>query len=116
VTRPLIIIFSVFFVVAEKGKHQHKEKWGKVVWPCQTNILYSGKFGKFDESFLICQTKTIQISTYNYNLLAKSIHSPNFFSPNAQNENICQTFALPNFPTIQYHMAGKSDAEFNLTI
>jgi len=42
--------------------------------------------GKFGESRAIHQTKTIQISTYNYNLLGESIHSPNFFSPNAQNE------------------------------
>jgi len=42
------------------------------------------KFGEFGESSLICQTKTIQISTYNYNLLAESIHSSNFFLPNAQ--------------------------------
>jgi len=41
-----------------------------------------GKFGEFGESSLIHQTKTIQISTYNYNLLAESIHLPNFFPPN----------------------------------
>jgi len=35
--------------------------------------------GKFGESSLIRQTKSIQISTYNYNLLDESIHSPNFF-------------------------------------
>jgi len=29
---------------------------------------------------VIRQTKTIQISTYNYNLLAESIHPPNFFT------------------------------------
>jgi len=45
-----------------------------------------GKFGEFGESSLIRQTKTTQISTYNYDLLAESIHSPNFFSPNAQNK------------------------------
>jgi len=39
--------------------------------------------GEFGESSMICQTKTIQISTYNYNLLDESIHLPNFFSPNA---------------------------------
>jgi len=44
------------------------------------------KFGQFDGSSLIRQAKAIQISTYNYNLLAESIHSPNFFSPNTQNE------------------------------
>jgi len=53
-----------------------------------SGVIYHivGKFGKFGESSLICQTKIIQISTYNYNLLAESIHSPNFFSPSAQNE------------------------------
>jgi len=45
-----------------------------------------GKLGEFGESSVVCQTKTIQISTYNCNLFAESIHSPNFFSPNAQNE------------------------------
>jgi len=45
-----------------------------------------GKFGKFGESSLIRQTKIIQISSYNYNLLAKSIYLPNFFSSNVQNE------------------------------
>jgi len=37
--------------------------------------------GKFGKSSVICQTKTIQISAYSYNLLAESIHLPN-----AQNE------------------------------
>jgi len=37
---------------------------------------FGGEFGK---SQAIRQTKTIQISTYNYNLLAGSIPSPNFF-------------------------------------
>jgi len=31
--------------------------------------LAGRKFGEFGESSLICQTKTIQISTYNYNFL-----------------------------------------------
>jgi len=39
----------------------------------------AGKFGEFGKSSLIYQTKTIQISTYNYDLLAESIH-------------ICQSF------------------------
>jgi len=38
------------------------------------------------ESSFIRQTKTIQISTYNYNFLAESIHLPNFFWPNVQNK------------------------------
>jgi len=41
--------------------------------------LAGRKFGKFGELSVIRQTKTIQISTYNYNLLAESIHSPAFF-------------------------------------
>jgi len=48
--------------------------------------LAGRKFGEFGKSQAIHQTKIIQISTYNYNLLAESIHSPNFFLPNAQNE------------------------------
>jgi len=59
------------------------------------------KFGKFGESSLIHQNKTIQISTYNYNLcLNLFIHQT--FLPNAQNNVIHQIFTLPNFPTIQY--------------
>jgi len=50
------------------------------------NYRKVGKFGKFGKSSMICQTKTIQISIYKYNLLAESIHLPNYFSPNAQNE------------------------------
>jgi len=75
----------------------------------------AGKFGEFGESFVIHQTKTIQISTYNYNLLAESIHLPNFFCqtflPNAQNDQTHQTFSPPNFPTIWYqlvHIINKS--------
>jgi len=47
--------------------------FGKIVY------RIAGKFGEFDESSLIHQTKIIQISTYNYNLLAESIHLPNVF-------------------------------------
>jgi len=51
-----------------------------------------GKLGEFDESPMICQTKTIQISTYNYNLLAESIHLLNvFFAKCSKQVN------LPNF-------------------
>jgi len=55
---------------------------------CHTKTLYhiAGKFGKFGKSSVIHQTKTIQIFTYNYNLLAESIHLPNFFSSNARNK------------------------------
>jgi len=37
------------------------------------------KFGEFGKSQAIHQTKTIQIFTYNYKLLAESIHLPNLF-------------------------------------
>jgi len=50
--------------------------------------LAGRKFGEFGESSMIRQTKTIQISTYNYNLLAESIHSANFF---------CQMFKMSKF-------------------
>jgi len=49
------------------------------------------KFGEFGKSQAIRQTKTIQISTYNYNLLVESIHSPNFFAKCSKRVN------LPNF-------------------
>jgi len=39
----------------------------------------AGKFDEFGGLSMFHQTKTIQMSTYNYNLLAESIHSPNFF-------------------------------------
>jgi len=52
----------------------------------QQEGLAGRKSGEFGESSLIRQTKTIQISTYNNNLLAESIHSPNFFPPNARNK------------------------------
>ena len=66
------------------------------------NYRIAGKFGEFDESSVIRQTKTIQIFTYNYYLMAESIHSPNFSSPNAYNSEIRQTFSPPNFPAIRY--------------
>jgi len=48
--------------------------------------LAGRKLGEFGKSPLIHQTKTIQISTYNYNLLAESILFAKLFSPDAQNE------------------------------
>ena len=59
-------------------------------------LPYSGKVwqGEFGESSVIHQTQTIQFSTYNYNLLAESIHSPSFFSSNAPNKYVYQTFPL----------------------
>jgi len=64
-----------------------------------TYILYSRKVGEFGKSSLICQTKIIQISTYNYNLLTESIHSPNIFCQMLKTTKFpklspCQTFLL----------------------
>jgi len=50
-----------------------------------------GKFGEFGQSSVIYKTKTIQISTYNYNLLAESIHLQTFFAKSSKQVN------LPNF-------------------
>ena len=56
--------------------------------------LDGGRFGDFDESLIIHQTKTIQISVYNYcnNLLADLLIHQTFFA-------ICsKTVNSPNFP------------------
>jgi len=53
--------------------------------------LAGKKFGEFGESRAIRQTKTIQIPTYNYNLLAEFIHSPKFFAKCSKRVN------SPNF-------------------
>jgi len=53
---------------------------------------------KFGELRAIFQTKTIQISTYNYNLLAdESIHSPNLFSPNLLRTEFTKLYAHQTF-------------------
>ena len=54
--------------------------------PYSKKVWWEEFFGEFGESSVIHQTKTTQSSTYNYNLLVESIHSPNFSSPNAQKE------------------------------
>jgi len=56
------------------------------------------KFGKFGKSFLIRQTKTIQISTYNNNLLAESIHSPNFFCQMLETGKFAKLYSHQTFP------------------
>ena len=60
--------------------------------------LAGENFGEFGESSVICQTKTIQIFTYNYYLLAEFIHSPNFSSPNAHNSEFAKLFCRQTFP------------------
>ena len=72
----------------------------------------AGKFGEFGESSVIHQTKTIQIFTYNYYLMAESIHSPNFSSPNAHNSEICQTLSPPNFPAMRYYTSFSANNSF----
>jgi len=47
---------------------------------------------------MIRQTKTIQISIYNYNLLAESIHLPKLFLPNAQMSKFTKLFSRQTFP------------------
>ena len=61
-----------------------------------------GKFGELGKSSVIRKTKTIQIFTYNYYLMAESIHSPNFSSPNAHNSEIRQLSRHQTFP-LYYH-------------
>jgi len=57
-----------------------------------------GKFGKFGESFMIRQTKAIQTSIYNYNLLAESIHSPNFFCQMLETSKFTKLYPSQTFP------------------
>ena len=54
--------------------------------------------GKFGESSVIHQIKTIQIFTYNYYPMAESIHSPNFSSPNAHNSEFVKLSRRQTFP------------------
>jgi len=69
------------------------------------NLLYhiAGKFGEFGESSLICQTKTIQISTYYYNLLAESINLPNFFHQMLKTSKFTKLFHCQTSCYTVYH-------------
>jgi len=58
----------------------------------------AGKFGKFGESSVICQTKTTQISTCNYDLLAESIHLPNFFCQMLKTSKFAKFYPHQTFP------------------
>jgi len=60
--------------------------------------LAGRKFGKFGESSVIRQTKTIQISTYDYNLLAESIHFPNFFCQMLKTSKFTKLYPHQTFP------------------
>jgi len=81
----VIFIFILFFVLSIFSLYTIQCNYG---YNYLFSIYIAGKFGKFGKLPLFCQTKTIQISTYNYNLLAESIHSPNFF---------CQMFKMCKF-------------------
>jgi len=65
---------------------------------CYNLYRIVGKFGKLGESSAIRQTKTIQISTYNYNLLAESIHSPNFFCQMLKTSEFAKPYSRQTFP------------------
>jgi len=54
--------------------------------------------GKFDKSFLICQTKTIQISTYNYNLLANQFIHQIFFHQMLKTSKFAKLYPHQTFP------------------
>ena len=74
-----------------------------VIDSCNVAYHIAGKFGgekvgEFGELSVICQTKTIQIFTYNYYLMAESIHSPNFSSPNVHNSEFAKLFHRQTFP------------------
>jgi len=58
----------------------------------------AGKFGEFGKSSMIRQTKPIQTSTYNYNLLAESIHSPNFFCQMLKTRKFAKLYPCQTFP------------------
>jgi len=58
----------------------------------------AGKFGKFSKSSMIRHTKTIQTSTYNYNLLAESIYSPNFLHQMLKTSRFAKLYPRQTFP------------------
>jgi len=60
--------------------------------------LAGRKLGEFGESSVIRQTKTIQISTYNYNILAEFIHSPNFFRQMLETSKFAKLSPHQTFP------------------
>jgi len=60
--------------------------------------LAGRKFGEFGDLSVIHQTKTIQTSTYNYNLLAESIHSPNFFHQMLEMSKFAKLYPCQTFP------------------
>jgi len=56
------------------------------------------KFGEFGESSLIHQTNTIQISTYNYNLLVESIPFAKLFRQMHKTSRFAKLLPHQTFP------------------
>jgi len=63
----------------------------------------AGKFGEFGKSSVICQTKTIQISTYNYNLSTEFIHLPNFFCQMLETSKFAKLYPCYTLLDILYY-------------
>jgi len=75
--------------------------------------LTGRKFGEFGESSVIRQTKTTQISTYNYNLLAESIHSPNFFRQMLETSKFAKLYPCQTFPLYGSPFSNFASSYFN---
>jgi len=69
--------------------------------------LAGRKFVEFGKLQAIRQTKTIQISTYNYTLLAEFIHSPNFFLPNLLRTKFAKHYAQQT--SLLYSIGGNNN-------
>ena len=65
---------------------------------CVVESLVRRKFG---ESSVICQNKTTQVSTYNYNFLLNLFIHQTFPHQMLKKSKFSQV-PLPNFPAIQY--------------
>jgi len=57
----------------------------------------AGKFGKFGESSIIRQTKTIQISTYNYNLCLNLFIRQTFYCQMLKTSKFVKLYPCQNF-------------------
>ena len=59
---------------------------------------------KFGKSFMICQTKTILISTYNNNLLADLLIRQTFFRQRLKQSKFAKLYPCQTFPLYRYHV------------
>ena len=69
-----------------------------IYWEC----LVGGIFGKFGESLVICQTKTIQITSCNYNNLLAELFIFKLLLRRSLSIHFHQISMPPNFPAIRY--------------